>query len=285
VGSRGKGLNYNIGINKPQPSLIPFAQARRPYPEFVGVTEARNDGQTKYDSIQLQVQKRIGDFQFNAHWTLANSLANYLVTENPYNVTGRWSRQAGDRRQYAVITSTWHIPVGRGRRYLSGAPFVVDRLLGGWTMSTTSYLTSGFFFSPAFSGSDPSNTNTVGGLPDRMGDGNLPAGKRSYTAWFDPTAFRVPQPGTFGNSGANILEGQGINAHHLSLAKRFRITERVSTTFTSMISDIFNTPHFVEPSGNISVPATVGRFTSIVTDYGPEKHNGRRMAMMLRVEF
>jgi hypothetical protein len=87
VGSRGKGIVYNIEINKPQPSLTAFTQARRPFPEFIGVTEARNDGQTKYDSLQIQAQKRVGDFQFNAHWTLSNSLANYLVTENPYAVT------------------------------------------------------------------------------------------------------------------------------------------------------------------------------------------------------
>jgi hypothetical protein len=79
--------------------------------------------------------------------------------------------------------------------------------------------------------------------------------------------------------------GQGINAHHLGIAKRFRLTERLSTTFTAQISDLFNTPHFNEPSGNISVPATVGRFTSIVSDFGAEKHNGRRISLVLRVDF
>ncbi|MGH9660055.1 MAG: carboxypeptidase regulatory-like domain-containing protein, partial [Bryobacteraceae bacterium] len=54
IGSRGTGLNYNVGINKPLPGLIPFAQSRRPYPEFVGVTEARSDGETRYDSLQIQ---------------------------------------------------------------------------------------------------------------------------------------------------------------------------------------------------------------------------------------
>lgn len=285
VGSRGVGHNYNIGINKPLPSLTPFAQSRRPFPEFVGVTEARSDGRTKYDSIQLQAQKRMGDFQFNAHWTLGNSMANFLVTENPYDVTSRWARQAGDRRHYAVITTTWRMPFGRGRKYFNSVPAAVDHLLGGWTASTISYLTSGFFFSPSFSGSDPSNTNTVGGLPDRIADGNLPSGERDYTRWFDASAFSTPEPGRFGNSGANVLVGQGINAHHLSLAKRIQVTERLSTSFSALISDIFNTPHFNSPSGNISVPATVGRFTSIVSDFEAEKHNGRRIALMLRVEF
>jgi hypothetical protein len=285
VGSRGKGIIYNIGINKPQPGLTAFTQARRPYPEFIGVTEARNDGQTKYDALQIQAQKRMGDFQFNAHWTLSNSLANYLVTENPYAVIDRWSRQAGDRRHYAVITGTWKVPLGRGRRYLNSSSSALNHAVGGWTFNTISYLTSGFFFSPSFSGSDPSNTNTVGGLPDRIADGNLPGDRRTYAQWFDPSAFRVPAPGTFGNSSANVLVGQGINVHHMSLMKRFRITERFSTILTGMVSNTFNSPHFVEPPANISVPATVGRFATSVSDFDAEKHIGRRMALMLRLEF
>jgi len=285
IGSRGIGLNYNIGINKPLPSLTAFAQSRRPFPEFVGATEARSDGRTKYDSFQIQAQKKMGDFTFNAHWTVANSFANFLNTENPYAVTDKWARQAGDRRHYAVVVTTWRMPFGRGRKFLNTSNPVVDRVLGGWTVSSISYITSGFFFSPGFSGSDPSNTNTVGGLPDRIADGNLPSGDRSYTRWFDASAFRVPQAGAFGNSAPNVLVGQGINVHHLGLAKRFPIKERFAATFTGQISDLFNSPHFNEPSGNISVPATVGRFTGVVSDFGAEKHNGRRIALVLRLDF
>ena len=108
---------------------------------------------------------------------------------------------------------------------------------------------------PAFSGSDPSNTNTVGGLPDRIANGNLPGDQRTYTRWFDASAFRAPAPGTFGNSSPNALISQGLNVHHLGLSKRFRITERFAATFMSQISDIFNTPHFAVPTttNNISV--------------------------------
>lgn len=285
IGSRGIGQNYNVSINKPLPSLIPFTQARRPYPEFVGVTEARSDGETKYDSFQVQGQKRMGDFTFNAHWTIASSFANFLNLENPYAVTDKWARQAGDRRHYAVITSTWRVPVGRGKKLLNGAPAVVDHVLGGWTVNTMSYFGSGFYFSPSFSGSDPSNTNSVGGLPDRIANGNLSGGERSYARWFDASAFRAPAPGTFGNSGQNVLVGQGLNVHHFSASKRFRLTERLSTTFISQISDIFNTPHFNTPTANISVPSTVGQFTSVVSDFESEKANGRRIAFLLRVEF
>ena len=85
--------------------------------------------------------------------------------------------------------------------------------------------------------------------------------------------------------GVFLMLAVPIYVHHLGLAKRFRITERFSASFTSQISDIFNTPHFNTPTNNISVPATVGQFTSVVSDFEAEKANGRRIALMLRVEF
>jgi hypothetical protein len=284
IGSRGMGLNYNVGINKPPASNIPFTTARRPYPQFVGATVARSDGASHYDSLQLQAQKRVGQFTFNAHWTWSNNMANFYITEDPYNVTNRWAREPITRRHYALFQTVWNMPFGRGKRFLADAPAVVDKVLGGWTLQHISYFATGGYFSPAFSGSDPSNTNTFGGLPDRVADGNKSGGQRTKEQWFDPAAFRVPPAGRYGNSGANILVGQGINVHHLSLAKKFALTERLSTTFTGAISNLFNHPHFNNPLSNISNP-NPGRFTSVVADYNPEKQTSRHVSLKLRVEW
>ena len=121
-------------------------------------------------------------------------------------------------------------------------------------------------------------------MPDRVADGNLGSGQRTQDRWFDSSAFRVPQQGQFGNSGGNILVGQGLNVHHMSLVKRFKLTERFSTTFTGAISNLFNKPHFNNPLTNISAPDP-GRFTSVVPDYNPEKQTSRHISLKLRVEF
>jgi len=102
--------------------------------------------------------------------------------------------------------------------------------------------------------------------------------------WFDPTAFVVPAPGTYGNSGINILEGQPLNVHHLSLAKTFNFTERIKMTFTSEISNLFNHPAFNSPNSNITNP-NPGEFTSIIPNYNPEKQSYRQVALKLRIEF
>jgi TonB dependent receptor-like, beta-barrel len=284
IGSRSTGLNYNLNINKPQASNIPFAQSRRPYPQFINTTFARENGAAHYDSLQMQVLRRVGSFTFNAHWTWSNNMYNFGNLEDPYNVTNQWARNNVDRRHYAAISTLWEMPWGRGRPFLSSAPAVVDSLVGGWTLQTISYFATGGYFSPAFSGSDPSNTNTSGGLPDRIAEANLSGDERTKEQWFDPSAFVIPTAGRFGNSGVNTLVGQGINAHHLSLAKRFRLSERFMFTFTGALSNLFNHPHFNNPRNNISNP-NPGKFESVVPDYNPEKQTNRRVMLKLRLEF
>ncbi|PYV29339.1 MAG: hypothetical protein DMG09_30270, partial [Acidobacteria bacterium] len=288
IGERAIGLNYNVpNINKPPASDIPFTTARRPYPQFVSIQYARDDGRQHYDSLQVQALRRVGSFTFNAHWTWANNLYNFANTEDPYNVTNQWARNQYDRRHYAAISALWQMPWGRGRKFLSSAPASVDHFIGGWTLQTISYLATGSYFSPAYTGPDTSNTNTTtDAFPDRIADGNLNGDARTKNRWFDPAAFKVPEPGHFGNSGAFVLVGQGINAHHLSLAKRFRLTERLGMTFTSSISDLFNHPHFQNPDAtrNISNPDP-GKLTALIPDYNPEKQAGRHISMKLRIEW
>ena len=94
------------------------------------------------------------------------------------------------------------------------------------------------------------------------------------------------QPGHFGNSAPFVLVGQGINVHHLSLVKKFHLTERVGFTFTAAISDLFNHPHFQNPDAtrNISNPDP-GKFTALIPDYNPEKQAGRHISIKLRIEW
>jgi hypothetical protein len=284
IGARGSGLNYNLNVDKPMPSTTPFSASRNPFPQFTSVTETRTNGATHYDSMQLEAQRRMGGFTFDAHWTWSNNMLNYGITENPYNVTNRWERDGTDRRQYVVISTTWALPFGKGRRFLSSAPGIVDKVLGGWNTQTVSTFATGPYFSPSFSGTNPSNTNTSGGLPDRIANGNFSSDQHSVVRWFDPAAFAVPQPGNYGNSGGNILVGQGINVHHLSVAKTFPITERFKMTFTGQMSNIMNHPHFSSINTSINNP-NPGQYTSEIAQYNPEKQGARQIGMKIRLEW
>lgn len=284
IGSRSRGLNYSLNLNKPQPSLTPFSPSRRPYPQFVSATFEQDNGASNYDSLQFQVTRKVGSFTFDAHYTLQSNLSNFLNLENPYN-PNLWNREQYAARQKLVINTLIELPVGKGRRYLADAPGVVDQILGGWKIITVSHFQSGQWFTPVFSGADPSNTNTVGGLPDRVADGNLPSGQRRVERWFDPSAFKVPELGRFGNSGVNILEGPGLNLHHLSLIKNFPVNERFNLEYVAGISNLFNHPHFQFPRNNISASGAGQITANRNINQDQNKAGARMIEMTLRLRW
>jgi len=284
IGSRGSGFNYSLNTNKPRAGTVKFTNSMRPFPQFVSTTEYRTDGLWHYDSMQLEVMKRMGSFTFNSNWTWSNNLNNYSITEDPYNVTNRWSRDQYNRKHYWVNSATWALPFGKGRRYLANAPGVADQVLGGWGIQAVVTFASGAFFSPNFGGSDPSNTNTSGGLPDRIADGNRSGSSQTRLQWFDPAAFAVPTNGHFGNSGAYILLGYPIHVTHLSVAKTFPVTERFKVSLTGAFSNLFNQPHFNNPLNTITNPDP-GKFTSTIANYNPEKQSYRQVDVKIRLEW
>ena len=283
IGSRNRDLNYSIGINKPAPSLTPFTASRRPYAQFVNGTVFRTDGATNFDSMTFEANRRVGWITFDAYWTWAHGMNNMLNLENPYGPL-LWNRDFFAKHR-VVLNTVWDLPFGKGRRFLGNMPGVANEALGGWRLVWVTYLQTGQYFSPTFSGSDPSNTNTRGGFPDRICNGNLPTERRSIDRWFDAACFAAPPAGRFGNSGANILEGPGIQAHNLTLLKRFAITERVHFDFMWMMSNIFNHANFLFPARNISVPGAVGVIGSTYGLYSGERSGPRMVELRGRIEF
>ena len=86
----------------------------------------------------------------------------------------------------------YELPLGKGKQFLPDVNSVLNHVVGGWQLYWIAYLETGQFFSPSFSGADPSGTNTIGGLPDRIKNGNLASDQRSISHWFDGTAFVAP---------------------------------------------------------------------------------------------
>ena len=290
IGSRGVGLRAWTQLNA-RP-IAATGQIPLAYTQFArdGVSYLRNDFSSKYDSVQFEVQRRRGDFTFDAHYTLALDSDNINHSPNPFTPKAEWARNDVTRRHLAVITSQWALPIGRGRHFLSDAPGAVDAVLGGWRLQTVSYFGSGKYFTPYDCGHSTNQYGESCIRPDQIRDGNLPSGDRDVNRWFDYEAFVVPQPGTYGNTKANSLEGPGLNVHHLSLAKTFSFSERFKLTYTLSVSNIFNHPNFYPPDGDLY--CVEGDYCGATLSYtlgvgggAPENGGHRTMAMKLKFDF
>ena len=100
---------------------------------------------------------------------------------------------------------------------------------------------------------NPANT-TGAQRPNRIQDGNLPRDQRSPDRWFDVSAFTVPAPFTFGNSAANVIYGPGLVNLDLTVARTFKLTEKISLDFRSEFFNLFNEAHFDFPNTVVNTP-------------------------------
>ena len=292
IGTNSRKLAYVRNINQPPASATPFNNNRRQFPNLQNISLRENGGIHNYNSLHVVAERKMkSGLYYQLGWTWAKNLTDSQSDSEG----GSASESAYDRgREYSNVDYTprhrvtgsllWDLPFGRS---LQGP---AKWLLRGWTISSLFVTQTGQFFSPSFSGFDVSNTNTVGGRPDRIADGNLPSSQRRINRWFDASAFRVPgdlngdgrpdvSAARFGNAAPNILVGPGVFDLSAGVHKEFRFTEKYKAIVQGTFRNVINHPTYGNPASNISA-SNVTTVTSLNGLYGP-----RSGQLALRLEW
>ncbi len=311
VGSRTIDLVYRRNLNLPLPSTIPFTTARRPDQLFNQIIYADSGGTDGYNALELAAQKKYGNnLTFSAGYTWAKDLTDTQdsggitnggttfggqIIQNPNSRTAERANNGTvvPRRFFAY--AVYDLPAGKGQRFLASAPAAVQAVLGGWRASWTAVLQSGQYYAPTFTGFDPSGTGTIGGLPDRIGNGN--ATGSGISGYFNAAAFVVPgcpattplctppaPIGRFGNSGLNILSAPPTRNLDFALLKEFKYADRYLVRFSMTMANALNHPNFTFPANNISAPATVGTVSGLTKALFGDP-SPREIDFMLRLSF
>jgi hypothetical protein len=137
---------------------------------------------------------------------------------------------------------------------------------------------------PTYSGADPSNTGTFGGIADRVPNVPVYPAHQTPTSWFNPAAFTTPQPGHFGNAGVDSIKGQSLISSDISLNKSFRMSDRVHFVFTGAASNIFNRPGLDYLDTTIT-DTTAGEYQGTTPDYVGDRSGRRMISLKGRIEF
>lgn len=266
LGSKASQLIYRRNLNQPPPSLTPFTASARPYSQFNNIIYADNGANMLYSGLQTQVSKRFTKgLMFSSAWTWAKEISD--IDDTSYSDLNTQSENAYDRRRdrgnsYAVPRHQWM------NNFLYDLPFGKNMLLGGWQLNGLINLQSGYWLTPIFSGSDPSNTNTLTGRPDVVK--LSPDKPRTVTQWFDTAAFAAPPAGAgrFGNAGHGIIEGPGFLLANLGLQKSVRTEKLGAFQFVVSFQNVLNHANLGDPiagsgTGTVIVAnANAGKITA-----------------------
>ncbi len=225
-----------------------------PYHNFAFILIDRTEGISNYHAGFVRLEKRFGDgFYLSAHhtWSKGLSLASSacsvgndacLGRQNVWNLRADYGPNSYDVTHRFVFSGIWELPFGRGKRFGTDMPAVADGVLGGWQLNTIYQVQSGFPFS--ITARDVSGTrSSFFPRADLVGDASGPDPEGAGRV-FNRFAFAQPSVGTFGNSGRNILRGEGLNNVDFSLFKNARITERVTAQVRGEFFNVFNHTQF-----------------------------------------
>jgi hypothetical protein len=285
VGTHALNIPFNQDLNLLRPSTTPFSAARRPYPRFNSANLIQTGGSSIYHGLTVQADRRMaGGLWFNANYTWAKGLTDVDLRgyssgaqQNQYQRSLERSDDGNLRRHELRFSYVFELPLGRGKRLLNSIPRPVNFFIGGWELAGITTMTAGARLSPAFSGTDPANTNQFGGRPDRIGDGNFDSDEmrdriQSRLPIFDIGSFVRPETGRgfYGNSARYILTGPGQANWNIGVHKNWAFADgRARMQFRWEAFNAFNRPNFNNPntsiqSGTFGVVTTSGAARSML---------------------
>jgi len=234
-------------------------QAARPYPRLSSVVLYQNMGDSWYNGLHAKWERRFRDgFSFTGAYAFSKLMLDNLASciycnVQPFTPAGyNRGRSPNDFTHILTVNAVADLPVGRGRKFLSGMNRFADLAIGGWELSGIFSYTSGAPLTFDVPGA------TLGNGYDTRPDltSSLSVSDRGPNQWFNPEALTAPAVYTYGNSGMGLIDGPSTRGLDMGLLKNFYITEQRYFQFRW---EVFNVPNFV----NFGTPNTsIGQSTT-----------------------
>jgi hypothetical protein len=252
---------YNRSINLPQKQVPGTLQSVRPYQPWSDILLLASGGDSTLHQLQVEAVQRFSrGLTFQAEYSWSRSIDDVPVVggpQDPYNNRADRGNSDQIRRHIFTLAYTYELPFGPGKRFGNTAG-AIGTIIGGWQLAGITYAATGQPFSVTFSATLP---GAISSRADLVAGAALYPSNRSINQWFNPAAFAVPAPYTYGNAGRNILFGPGAIIFDFSVLKNVKIGERWNVQFRAESFNLPNHANFGNPASNISVPSTVGRIT------------------------
>jgi hypothetical protein len=265
VGNRSTHLPfYNYPKNLAQAQTAGSYQPYRPYQPWADINILTGVGVSTMHSMQVEAVRRFANglsFQIEYAWT--RSLDNTPVTggpQDPYNAMVDWGNSDQMRRHVFTMAYSYDLPFGKGKRFLTNAGPVVNRVVSGWQLGGITYLRTGAPFSLSYS--TGSYSGWRGGRPNATCNGKLDRSERGSNKWFNAACYAAPTPYTYGNMARNSLFAPGDMVFDVSVLKDVAINDRVRMQLRGEFFNMPNHTNLSSPATNISVASTVGTITS-----------------------
>jgi hypothetical protein len=280
---------YNTGT--PCTTCTSFAtrgtNTGQPYPYTVPQKSwDHNAASASYNSLQASLVRRFSTgFGYTIAYTWSKTLDEggdgYFgveggVPEDPYNPKGSRGPASFDIPQILTANAIYELPFGTGKRFSIGNRFA-NYVIGNWQVNGIFSARSGQHLNITAAG-DIANTGNGGTYEraDLVGDpfqsgpiaGNPkctpPSGStRTLSQWFNPCAFKAPDPGTLGNAPRNFIQAQNYWGLDTSVHRLFPIKESLALKIDVEAFNVLNHPVWGSAASSVTTQSSFGQISTL----------------------
>ena len=271
------------------PSTWAPRDARRPLNRVlplvttIATTAARSG--SRYNSMQASVRQRMqSGVEFLASYTLAKGTTNNRgfygvgggsglqgVTgategaywQNTYDPEAEWGPMFHDVRHNMILSGTYDLPFGTGRRWGTNWSEVTNAIIGGWRLGGIFQVRSGLPVTVTDGRARSLQGDRGSERPNCVGDWK--PSDQSIGHWLDINAFAAVPMGTFGNCPVGVARAPGYTNLDMVLSKNFAAGGARYAEFRIEAFNVLNHPSFGPPARDISVTNTFGTITNTVS--------------------
>jgi hypothetical protein len=272
------GMGSARGTVAPGARYIPVGT--RPNSNLSGGFFWYAEGNSSYHALQLDVVRRMGQgLELRGNFTWSKNLDNNSALQGAQasnqaqmvmdrnDLHRDWGPSGLDATAQSSMSTTYELPFGKHKRFLGNARGIENVLLGGWQFNGIVTLLSGFPFTPQ-TGSNRSGDGDTRN-PDRPSlnpnfTGPVVLGNR--TQWFDPNAFALPVPGTWGNVGRGVSRGPGLATVDVSFLKNIAVSERVAVQVRAEAFNLQNRANFGTPNAVVFSGTAISGSAGLITN-------------------
>ena len=255
-GSLSRHLPDTLDINQ-IPIGAPEAVTSRPYysqfPYLAAINEVQSVANGNFNALLASLRTNsFHGFTTKLSYTYGHSLddlsyARGILPQNSYCLRCDYSNSDFDIRSSFSMFLAYALP----------EPTRYKAIFGGWQVNTLFSFFTGTPFT-VFSGNDSSGTAEFADRAELVGNpfADVPASDRATSTlyWFNPAAFALPVPGTYGNLGRNAIYGPPTHQIDFSMFKNIRFGERVALQLRAEIFNIFNFRNLEGLNPNVQGP-------------------------------
>ena len=302
VGNRADGMllfaNFNQAVPNNSAGTIPL-QARRPIADWADITYSFNGGKSRYKAFQAKLDWRmrqglqllssltLSETKDNGSGSLENPNGNFPAPQDFRNLDAEFGLSAYHQPYNSTTSFVWDLPFGRGQRFMTSAPALVDAVLGGWQVAGINTIYAGEMATLTYT---PAAAAQVSGIqqdfrgannyrPNLTGDPLMPEDERTPGRYLNPATVVIPtdlsQP--FGNAPRNNIRAPFFWQVDLVANKRFEMPWPAgSLEFRIEAFNLLNRSNFRAPVTNRSSAA----FGQIQQTYDP-----RQLQLGVKVNF